>query len=312
MVRFSALLSALCVFTADSYRTDVKHDSGLKADSNDESAWNFNGVMLGSDPQGPLIPSMVPPPGTSFEVQSRERLDFLESNEYRWAFVGITQNEIETPINQWFATLQGGFFGNLFGARRTEITNNVGTPIFVIEMAKYIWNPTRLSWSFRIRHPITDEILYTINKDWVGAGFLFIRDEWRIYRGRRRDGDQIYHIIGGYFGYGHRFYHEKREWRRNVDPVAEASQHLGRSLVGLPDVFSLVVQEGEDTALLLAATVIIDMVHESEAAARAREATLSSHSHSQGQHSLLQEGSREDVWSEEAMAQAESRKPSSD
>merc|ERR1712232_542531 len=89
-------------------------------------------------------------------------------------------------------------FNNIFGARRTEITNNHGVPLFAIEMAKYIWNPTRLSWSFRIRHPITNEILYTINKDWFGAGFLFLRDEWGIYRGRRRDRQQIYHIIGGY------------------------------------------------------------------------------------------------------------------
>lgn len=301
MVKLSALLAAVCVLTADSFRAAVKEH----AESNDTSVWNFNGIMLGNDPAGPLIPTMVPPPGHTFEVQSRERLDFLESNEYRWAFVSIQQGEAEAiPINQWFATLQGGFFGNLFGARRTEITNNQGVPIFVIEMAKYIWNPTRLHWSFRIRHPITEEILFTINKDWFGAGFLFMRDEWRVFRGRQRQGDQIYHVIGGYFGYGHRFYHEKREWRRGIEPAAEASQSIGRSLIGLPDVFSLKVHENEDTALLLATTVIIDMVHESEAAARRREAEAS---RQQSQHSLLQiqEGSTESVWSEEAMAKAE-------
>ena len=171
MVKFSALLSALCVFAADSFRTAVEPDSGLKVDPN--PAWNFNNIMLGSDPQGPLIPGMVPPPNTSFEVQSRERFDVFESNEYRWAFVGITQGEVQTSINQWFAKIQGSFLGNLFGHRRTEVQNNAGTPIFAIEMAKYTWNPTQLSWSFRIRHTVSDEILFTINKDWVGAGFLF-------------------------------------------------------------------------------------------------------------------------------------------
>merc|ERR1711991_658495 len=107
----------------------------------------------------------------------------------------------------------------------------------------------------------------------------------------------IYHIIGGYFGYGHRFYHEKREWRRGMDPIAEASQSVGRSLVGLPDVFSLKVHENEDTALLLAATVIIDMVHESEAAARAREAA--NNNANQNSNSLMQVGSDESAWSEE-------------
>jgi hypothetical protein len=297
MVRFSALLVAVLAFSADSYRTDVKtHDASA---NNHTSAWNFDGLTLGQDPMGPLIPNMVPPPGTTFEVHSRERLDFFESNEYRWAFISIEQNGNLIPIEQWFATLAGGFFGNLFGARRTTIHNNMGAPLFVIEMSKYIWNPTRLHWSFRIRHPETEAILYTINKDWFGAGFLFLRDEWRIYRGRQRDRDQIYHVVGGYFGYGHRFYHEKREWRRNMDPVAEATQSVGRSLIGFPDVFSLKVHEGEDTALLLAATVIIDMVHESEAAARAREERRNSHS------SFIEHGAEESVWSEEAMAQAE-------
>jgi len=303
MAKLSTLLAAVGFLTANAFRADVKSHEVLDAVSNDTSGWNFDGVLLNPGSGlggGPLIANMVPPPGTIFEVQNRERLDILESNEYRWAFISIEQNGQITPMNQWFATLQGGFFGNLFGARRTEITNNRGVPIFAIEMTKYIWNPTRLSWSFRIRHAITNEILYTINKDWFGAGFLFLRDEWRIYRGRRRDRQQIYHIIGGYFGYGHRFYHEKREWRRGMDPIAEASQSIGRSLVGLPDVFSLKVHEGEDTALLLAATVIIDMVHESEAAARARERR---NREAEG-HSLLQEGSDADAWSEEAMAAA--------
>jgi len=299
MVKFTSLLAAVCVWSAEAYRTGVKvHEAA-------NSTWNFNAIQRGASGEA-LIPSMVPPAGTTFEVQSRERLDFLESNEYRWAFVSIQQGEVTQPVDQWFATLQGGFFGNIFGARRTEITNNLGQPIFVIEMAKYIWNPTRLHWSFRIRNPITEEILFTINKDWFGAGFLFLRDEWRIYRGRQRQGDEIYYINSGYFGYGHRFYHGKGEYRRGMDAVAEATQSMGRHVLGLPDVFSVKVHEGEDTALLLAATVIIDMVHESEQAARDREAAANAANSANGGNSLLQEGSAESAWSEEAMAKAES------
>merc|ERR1719162_550253 len=309
MVKLSSLLAAIGFLTVDAFRSEIKSqevlNAGLNAGSNETSDWNFAGVQLNPDPNGPLISNLVPPPGHIFEVQSRERLDFLESNEYRWAFISIENNGQVTPVQTWFATLQGGFFSNLFGARRTEIMNNFGTPLFAIEMAKYIWNPTRLSWSFRIRHPITNEIMYTINKDWFGAGFLFLRDEWRIYRGQRRDHNQIYHIVGGYFGYGHRYYHNKREWRRGIDPIAEASQSVGRSLLGLPDVYSLKVHENEDTALLLAATVIIDMVHESEAAARAREAR----NQQNNENSLLQVGSDESAWSEEAMAEAATGQP---
>lgn len=301
MVKFS-LLFAICVFAVDSFRATVEDDTGLELDPNHSPLWDFSNVMLGTDPQGPLCPGMVPPPNTSFAVQNRERVDVLESNEYRWAFIGIMHGNEVTPINQWFAKIDGSFLGNLFGHRRTEVQNNAGMPIFAIEMAKYTWNPTRLSWSFRIKHTITDEILFTINKDWIGAGFLFLRDEWRIYRGRRRDGNQIYHMTSSYLGYSHRFYHQKPFSSWTGTPVAEASQHLGRYMIGLPDVVSLVVHEGEDTALLLAATVIVDMVHESETAARQREEALANEQNSE---SLLQLGSNEDVWSEEAMAKAE-------
>lgn len=311
MVKFSSLLAAIGFLTADAFRSEVKSHAVVDDASNDTSSWNFAGVQLNPDPNGPLISNLVPPPGHTFEVQNRERLDFLESNEYRWAFISIqTPDQVTLPVNTWFATLQGGFFSNLFGARRTEITNNFGAPLFAIELSKYQWNPTRLSWSFRIRHSITNEILYTINKDWIGAGFLFLRDEWRVYRGRRRDGNQIYHVIGGYFGYGHRYYHNKREWRRGVDPCAEASQSMGRDFLGLPDVYSLKVHENEDTALLLATTVIIDMVHESEAAARERERERERREREAQSSSMLQVGSDESVWSEEAMARAEAEKAS--
>lgn len=301
MVKFSSLMSALGVLAADSFRVTDEDGSGLKVDLEDSPLWDFSNVQLGTDAHGPLVPGMVPPPNTTFAVQNRERVDILESNEYRWAFVGIEQGGVATPISQWFAKLDGSYMGNLFGHRRVEVQNNAGTPIFAIEMAHYTWNPTALSWSFRIRHTITDEILFTINKDWVGAGFLFLRDEWRIYRGRRRDGNQIYHMTSSYLGYSHRFYHEKPFSSWTGTPVAEASQHLGRYLIGLPDVVSLRVHEGEDTALLLAATVIVDMVHESEQAARQREEEAVA----ENSGSLLQVGSNEDIWSEEAMAKAE-------
>lgn len=311
MVKLSTLLSAVFVLTADAFRSAVtEHD---KADS----AWDFNAVQAGQDPNGPLIPALVPPANTTFEVQNREALDFLESNEYHWAFISIGQGFNWIPVNQWFARLQGSFFGNIFGKRRTEITNNMGKPLFIIEMNKYTWDPTRLRWSWRIRNPISDEILFTINKDIIGAGFLGLRDEWRVFRGRKRQRDQIYHIIGAYHQHGYRVYRTKEDWSVNRPPVAEASKHFGRSVLDLPDVYSLQVHEGEDTALLLAATVVMDMAHEAEERARERQAHHREMNH---MHSLLQgeidadsnmwadeEGFPAEVWSEEAMAAAEAK-----
>jgi len=102
----------------------------------------------------------------------------------------------------------------------------------------------------------------------------------------------------------------------NRPPVAEASKHFGRSVLDLPDVYSLQVHEGEDTALLLAATVVMDMAHEAEERAREHQAH---HAEVRYHHSLLQGEVDEDspmfvdnevafpaeIWSEEAMAARE-------
>lgn len=227
----------------------------------------FSGLQLNPDPRGPLLPAMVPPLNSSFELQSIEQLDLIESNEYRWAFVGIRSGFQAYPINQWFATLQGSFLGNIFGKRRTTISNNMGQPLFLIELSNWIG----FRWSWRILNPVSEDILFTINKDVFGAGFLGIRDEWRIYRGRQRDGEQIYHVVGGYLEYEHEFFHSKEEYLNSVPPCGVARQNTLQhdALQGLlPDSFGVTVQGGEDSALLLATTVIIDLVHETEAATR--------------------------------------------
>lgn len=270
---------ALLAVTTNAYRTDQRVSLHTHSGANESEVASqkdfqppMHGIFLGTDRNGPLVPALVPPPGVTYEVENRERLDLIESNEYRWKFVSITHHGQIVPVDQWFATLQGSFFGNWLGRRRTVIHNNDGQPLFMLQSTKYVWNPTRWTYSFRIMDPNTEEILFTINKDWFGAGFLWLRDEWRVYRGRRRDRQRLYHVVGGYFGYGHKFYHRKRDWRRGVEPLAEASQSVGRDVVGLPDVFSLKVKPGQDTALFLATAVIIDMVHETEAHQRAAEA----------------------------------------
>merc|ERR1712146_867398 len=99
-----------------------------------------------------------------------------------------------------------------------------------------------------------------------------MRDEWRVYCGHKGDGEQVYFCTSSYVGYEYWCYKTKSEWNNNRKPRAHMSQSMVRDLVGLPDKSTLKVEEGEDTALLLATSVIMDMVYEQEQAnERAKE-----------------------------------------
>jgi len=227
------------------------------------------GKDLGLDGDGALIPSLVPPPGNIFVLESREKFDFVESNSFVWNFVSRTNTDLTegaptTRVDQSFAELEGAFFSNFLGHRRTTIKNENGVPLFQIHLTKSVLNPTRIRWSWRISHPMTEEVLFTINKDMIGSGILFLRDEWTVYKGRMRDARPIYYVVGGYWGYGHQFFKSKTDWRRGLPALGEASEEKLRSIAGAPSVFSVEVTEGQDAALMLATTVIINMVHETE------------------------------------------------
>jgi len=226
----------------------------------------LDNIRLGDDPKGPLIPALVPKPGQVFEVMNREALDFIESNAYHWNMVSINENGRVVYPDKWFAEIDGSFFGNTMGWKTTHVMNNRRERLFTIHMTKHMWNPTRWTWSFRIAHPVTDKVLFTINKDWFGGGWFMMRDEWRVYRGHKGDNDQVYYCVSSYIGYEHWCYANKHEWNNGREPRATFSQSMARDLIGLPDKSSLTVREGEDTGLLLATTVIMDMVYEQEEA----------------------------------------------
>jgi len=266
------LLVLAWLFPVSAFRADLASQTQDLEENSDPYQWAAHpAIHLGQDPNGPLIPDLVPPAGEVYTLENRERFDIFESNRYVWEFASRGNSVGESvPVGQRFAELEGSFFGNFLGARRTTVRNTHGHALFHIELAKNVWNPTRLHWSFRIRHPLTNEILFTINKDIFGGGFLWIRDEWRVYRGQKRDANQLYYIVGGYVGYEHQFFKTKTDWRRGENAVGRAYQSVSRNLMGVaPEVYSVTANEGEDAALLLATSVIINMVHETEARQRA-------------------------------------------
>jgi len=263
---FGALLSAYLFSFVDSARISTEI-----AEEDVQPQWNFNGLSLGpthaGPGMGPLIPGLVPPPGTTFEVVNREMEIGVgaSSNNYRWAFLTIDQGGNTIPVNQWFAQISGeGFFGIFSGTRRTAVRNNIGQELFIIEASR---RSTSTSW--RIRSPITDQILFTINKDFFGAGFLGIRDEWRIYRGRERDADPIYYIVADYAAHSHQFFHNSDEYQNSMPPCAQSRFYTrgGTYTQGFAsDSIGARVGPGEDTALILSTTIVIDMLNEVRAA----------------------------------------------
>jgi hypothetical protein len=226
-------------------------------------------VQLGANIRGPLIPTLVPKPGQTFEVVSTEASDNKTSNQHVWKLMSITTDDhkglltTEEP-NLKFAQIEGDHHENKMGFKTTMVSNNNGDPLFNIRLSKHIHDPMRWSWSFRIAHPFTDRVLFTINKDWFGKGLMWSKDEWRIYRGRKSDNEEVYYGVGTYLGYGNAFYRSQKEYKKGDAPIAKVNQNAKYHLVGAPDLYTLQVQEGEDTALLLATAVIMDMTHEQE------------------------------------------------
>jgi len=252
-------------------QADVSESSATQVqeevDKQQAGDW-LDDVRVG-DEGGPLVPALVPRAGETFELVNREAFDFFESNAYHWNLVNIESNTSKgrtTDTDKWFAKIDGNFFSNKMWKKTTHVHNNHDEKLFTIEMTKHMWNPLRWTWSFRIKHPETGNILFTINKDWFGGGFFMLRDEWRVYRGRQRDDDQIYYCVSSLTGYDYKCFHDKDEWKNSAKPAAHFSQSMLRDFVGLPDSSTLKVEAGEDTALLLATSVIMDMVYEQEEA----------------------------------------------
>jgi len=228
-------------------------------------------LQLGPQP-GPLIPELVPGRGQTFEVANHERVDFIESNEYVWKLVNVVTEqttssgiangpETTDAYDKTIATTAGGFFSNIYGYKTVHIRNNKGEDMFRLRRTKMMLNPFKLHWSFHVTPPNSKDVLFTIYKDIFGTGFLGWKAEFRVYQGRKRDGKQIYHCVKA--AWWTKCYHSKADYKAGQPAVAEFSKSVKRdvSLVA-PDRFSLKVKEGEDTALLLTTTTVMDMAGE--------------------------------------------------
>merc|ERR1740138_1150289 len=170
-----------------------------------------------------------------------------------------------------FATLAGKWTSNTFGHQTVHVRDMKGQERFMIRNSKNVWNPFAMRNSFRVHPPGNKEgILYTFNKDILGRGFLGIKEEWRIYYGRERQGQQVYYCVGSYMGWSYNCYKTQAEYDAGAPPIAYTEQEMNAGAImtdfsqWLPDNYRLFIREGVDSALILALMTVIDMCNDAK------------------------------------------------
>eukprot|EP00928_Gymnodinium_smaydae_P040606 TRINITY_DN27522_c0_g1_i1.p1 TRINITY_DN27522_c0_g1~~TRINITY_DN27522_c0_g1_i1.p1 ORF type:complete len:298 (+),score=32.80 TRINITY_DN27522_c0_g1_i1:58-894(+) len=254
-----------------------------RAEMKGASSWfpNLDASMLGIGGKGGhLIPGLMPPPGCSYTFGILENRSFFQRNDYSFTLSKVCQGNMCEMLKEEgpFMHAKGSWRSNTFGRRTVNIFANSGNPIFQVRQAKLVFNPLRIRQSFRVSPPNNSnvsDVLFTINRDIFGQGFLWMKDEWRIYRGQKKHNDQVYFAIGGYLeswssteiykipGSDYQQHPDKRVGtiKKKLNSKTVVGDVLG---VGdwMGDRFIVEVKEGEDSALLLAFGMITDMFHD--------------------------------------------------
>lgn len=211
-----------------------------------------------------LLPQLVPPPGTKYKFKNREKvgltdLVWQDKNKYKLELdeikrPGQPDQEIDIDI------LKTESHTSLTGGHATiHIEDKAGTDLFNLRRTRHTWNPVNVvgRYSFRILCPgckDNDTPWFTINRD----RYFGFTQTWRVYRGRERDGQELYRCEGKWWrGMGAKM----TVYRGGTDQKAakiKQEMNAGFFVEGLPDKFTIEVEEGEDSALMLMLSILID------------------------------------------------------
>jgi len=222
-----------------------------------------------------LIPELVPPPGAVYEFWNKEKptldqlvFDQLDKNAYNWELESMKFAGIGKAVTQEkIAGLMGKRISNAMGHRNVHVYNLNGTEMFHLRMTKSDFNPTKFKWSFRVLPPgskSNKDTLFTINRDQWGKGSMWMTEEWRVYRGRKRDGELLYYGVGDNYNHDFAFYRNQTDadsGKGTVLAKIRQRRNLGYHTRwgGFANHFQLTVNPGEDSALLLVASTAIDI-----------------------------------------------------
>jgi hypothetical protein len=95
-----------------------------------------------------------------------------------------------------FVMFKGTWKSRHFGHNRIRATID-GVEAFQLSDSKHKWNPAKMRYSYRVLAPKpalkSYDVKFTINRDLFGRGFFGIKDEYRIYKGRERNGHMVYY-----------------------------------------------------------------------------------------------------------------------
>lgn len=226
-------------------------------------------------PGGALIPALVPPPGYTFQFKIWETVRIVQVNTYQWYFDGVKAKagRESWKFNQQLVRTEGTQQSNSWGHKSFQVIGMDQEELFTISTAKNHnklldkLNPLRLRWSFRILPPgakSDEDALFTINRDFFGKGYLWKKEEWRIYHGQAKHEDMIYYGIRQ-DKLDFNFYRSRSAYKAGDKKVYATLEQQWKNpqfvnRQDLPVKFKLEVEPGEDAALLLAVATIIEMV----------------------------------------------------
>jgi len=238
---------------------------------------------------GPLLPNLQWPGFQIWEIRERNSI-LYENNEYLLDLKARFDPNNGQPIPMISIYPSMEFVGHFWTLHSRVAIRQNGQRLFYLRRTKAGINPLQLRDSFRIvqydEHCTlgwcgAGKVLYTINKDWFGRGLLWMKEEWRIYRGRKRHQDPIYYAIGSYFEAEYNIWHNQQEKAAGQQPLGQLVQQMNGAwatqqfsdasqLNGfLNNNFKLMISGHEDAGLLTTLAAVIDMVHDVRARAAA-------------------------------------------
>jgi hypothetical protein len=171
--------------------------------------------------QSPLLPSLVTTEPTIYKLSEQWKW----GNHYKAKVVmsGSTMADESEPNKDFPLQFQGRFTSKWFGHNSMHVIDpSTGKELFKVRASRHTWNPEEWvgRFSYRILPPGSkdeEDSIFTINKDYIGRGALGVKEEWRVYRGRKRDGQLAYYCVGSYISWDAECYNSVKEYNTGRD-----------------------------------------------------------------------------------------------
>jgi hypothetical protein len=207
-----------------------------------------------------LINELVPRLGQTFSVADRK----LKDHEHEWTLMDIDLTKSSNGQSKKWKATNNGVFARVHQKydKKTELSvlNSKEQVMFKITCKRslvYFWRKSSCAHDkFFITSGHSQHIMFTITKDLIGTDILGTTKEYRVYRGEKKalksQAVRYYCVETGTSESSISCYNSKNERESRKPPLAGRFARAGFSK-------NVYVNGGEDTALLLATTIVMDM-----------------------------------------------------